>query len=222
MNVLGFDTSTAAIAACVARGDGQVHEAVPDVAALTGPPRHAEELLPVSARLLEAAGLAWADLDLIAVGRGPGTFTGLRIGIATARALAQALDRPLRAVSSLAVLAAGAGPRLCLPLIDARRGEVFAALHEDGEERWEPWAAPPEAVAARLAEAGVAPLAVGGGSLRFRTVLEAAGVEVAPDGSPLHLVRAAHLCRLAVEGDPTPREAVVPEYLRDPDARPAR
>ena len=77
-------------------------------------------------RALDEGGVAWADVDRIAVGVGPGGFTGLRIGIATARALAQARGLPLVPVSSLATLAAGAGDGPVAAVIDARRGEVFA------------------------------------------------------------------------------------------------
>ena len=86
--------------------------------------------MPAVADVMGRAEVGWADLDAIAVGVGPGTFTGLRIGIATARALAAASGLPLRPVSSLAALAAGIEAPLRLPLIDARRGEVFGALYE--------------------------------------------------------------------------------------------
>ena len=93
-------------------------------------PRTPTELLPAIDEVMERAGVGFADLDAIAVGLGPGTFTGLRIGVATARALAKANDLPLRGVSSLAALAAGIAGGLRLPLIDAKRGEVYAALFE--------------------------------------------------------------------------------------------
>src|SRR5918993_125454 len=105
-------------------------------------PAHARELMPAVASAMEMAGARWEDLEAIAVGVGPGTFTGLRIGIATARALATANELPLRRVSSLAALAAGirenAAAALALPLIDARRGEVFAALYDGPEAAWPP------------------------------------------------------------------------------------
>ena len=94
---------------------------------------------------------AGGDLDAIAVGVGPGTFTGLRIGIATARALASANGLPLRRVSSLAALAAGIDAPLRLPLIDARRGELFGALYEGDARLWPPFAAPPEELVERAA-----------------------------------------------------------------------
>src|SRR3954451_8073851 len=72
MNVLGFDTSTAATSACVLRADGQAFEVIPDEAALLAPPAHAAELMPSLVRVMEESGLGWDDLDAIAVGVGPG------------------------------------------------------------------------------------------------------------------------------------------------------
>jgi tRNA threonylcarbamoyladenosine biosynthesis protein TsaB len=168
------------------------------------------------------AQVTWDDLDAIAVGVGPGGFTGLRIGVSTARALAAARGLPLRPVSSLAALAAGIEADLALPLIDARRGEVFAALYDRGEAVWEPFVARPEELAERLRALGRGPLAAGDGALRFREVVEEAGARVAPGGSPSHLVRALHVCRLAADVADTPIEAVVPHYIRAPDATPSR
>jgi tRNA threonylcarbamoyladenosine biosynthesis protein TsaB len=213
VNVLGLDTSTAASAVCVLRDDGRAFEVATD----PGARAHARELMPAVAGALESSELDWPDLQAIAIGVGPGAFTGLRIGIATARALARATGLELRPVSSLAALARGIGPGLVLPLIDARRGELFAALYEDGEERWRPFAAPPEAIAERVRDAGITPLAAGDGSLRFRGVLEAAGVRVAQDASPAHEVRALYVCELAAGVSPVPPEAVLPRYLRSPD-----
>jgi tRNA threonylcarbamoyladenosine biosynthesis protein TsaB len=221
VNLLGFDTSTAATSACVLRADGGAFEVVPDPAALHAPPAHAAELLPAIERAMADARLSYEDLDAIAVGRGPGTFTGLRIGIATARALALACALPLRPVSSLAALAAGIEAHLRLPLIDAKRGELFAAVYEGPEERWPPFVASPETLVRRLEDASLSPLAAGDGSLRFRQLLEAAGVEVAPAGSRLHLVRGLYVCRLAERSPDVAPEAVLPDYLRAPDAETA-
>jgi len=220
VSILGFDTSTAATAACVVRADGEVFEIEPAPGALAARPAHAAELMPAVADVMDRAGLVFSDLEAIAVGVGPGTFTGLRIGVATARALATGAGIELRPVSSLAALAAGIDAPLRLPLIDARRGELFAALHEGEAERWGPFAAAPALVAARVREAGLNPLAAGDGSIRSRVVLEAAGVQVEPEGSRAHVVRALHVCRLGAGTPGKPPEAVLPEYLREPDAKP--
>ena len=220
MTILGFDTSTAATSACLLRADGEAFETVPEPAELHSPPAHARELLPRAAAVMERAGVGFADLDAVAVGVGPGTFTGLRIGIATARGLAHAHGVEVRPVSSLAALAAGIDAPLRLPLIDARRGELFGALHDAGGERWEEFVAAPDALAERVAQLGESPLAAGDGSVRFRDLLEAAGVRVAPDDSAAHAVRALHVCRLAAAARPVAPEAVLPNYLRAPDAIP--
>jgi tRNA threonylcarbamoyladenosine biosynthesis protein TsaB len=169
---------------------------------------------------MERAEVDWKDLDAIAVGVGPGTFTGLRIGIATARALATAAALPLRRVSSLAALAAGIDNLVRLPLIDARRGEVFAALYEGEREFWPPLVIRPEELIEQLGNASMTPLAAGDGSIRFRGMLEEAGIPVEPDDSVAHVVRALHICRLGAEAEDESPEAVLPEYLREPDAKP--
>src|SRR5207248_723033 len=124
VNVLGFDTSTAATSTCLLR-DGQAFEVIPSDERLLGPPGHGRELMPAVAQVMADAGTTYADLNAIAVGIGPGTFTGLRIGVATARALAHAHDLPVHPVSSLAALAQGIEAEQRLPLIDAKRGDLF-------------------------------------------------------------------------------------------------
>jgi tRNA threonylcarbamoyladenosine biosynthesis protein TsaB len=220
VTLLGLDTSTSASSACVLRADGEVFEVASGPERLQRPPAHASELLPAVTDTMARAGVGWGDLEAIAVGVGPGTFTGLRIGIATARALASAAGLPLRRVSSLAALAAGIDAPLRLPLIDARRGELFAALLEGEERLWPAFAAPPEELVERLRDGGLTPLAAGDGSVRFRGMLEEAGIPVAPDGSQAHVVRALHVCRLGAAAPDEPPEAVLPDYLRDPDAKP--
>jgi tRNA threonylcarbamoyladenosine biosynthesis protein TsaB len=222
VSLLGIDTSTAASAACVVRDDGEAFEVEPEPVALAGRRAHARELMPAVAAVMDRAGLGYADLEAIAVGVGPGTFTGLRIGVATARALASANGLELRPVSSLAALAAGIdadAPRLAL--IDAKRDEVFAALYAAGGELlWGPLALRPEQLVERIRATGDTPLAVGDGSLRFRGMLEAAGIRVMPADSRSHVVRALHVCRLGAEVPGVAPQAVLPDYLRAPDAKP--
>lgn len=224
--VLGIDTSTAATAVCVLGIDGVAFEAVPEPADLLARPAHARELMPRVTDRLDAAGIDVRDLGRIAVGVGPGAYTGLRIGIATARALGRAERLPVCAVGSLEALAAGISARVALPLIDARRGELFAALYVEGAERWPPFVTRPEGLIARVehavAEGIETPVAAGDGSIRFREVLEAAPIRVAPPESRLHVVRALHVCRLAGRAPAVEPEAVLPRYLRAPDATPLR
>jgi tRNA threonylcarbamoyladenosine biosynthesis protein TsaB len=218
--ILGFDTSTAASSACLLLEDGVAHEALPSPLALSAGPAHARELLPAIARVMDEAHARFGELEAIAVGVGPGTFTGLRIGIATARTLAGANELPLRPVSSLAALAAGIEGDSALALIDAKRGELFASLYERGEERWAPFVAAPELLGRRVEASALHPRAAGDGSIRFRGVLEAAGIQVDPDQSRSHVVRALHICRLAQGAPDAPPESVLPDYVRAPDAKP--
>ena len=208
MHVLAFDTATPSTAVAL---DGRELRHDP------GPgerPGHAMQLLPLATQLLEQAGLTFEDLDRIAVGVGPGTFTGLRIGVATARALAQGTGAELVGVSTLRTLAANAAGRRVLAVLDARRGEAFVAEYEGEAELRAPAAVTPQALA-EMALPGV--LTVGDGAVRFREVLEPAGAEIPADGSPLHQVSALALVRLATAHAVT-GESVTPEYLRLPDA----
>jgi tRNA threonylcarbamoyladenosine biosynthesis protein TsaB len=219
VTLLGIDTSTSGSSACVLRDDGQSFEVVPEPARLGAGPAHARELMPAIADVMERAGLEFDELEAIAAGVGPGTFTGLRIGIATTRALAGASGLLVRPVSSLAALAEGIDAELRLALIDARRGELFAALYDPDGVIWEPFVAAPEAIAERARKAGPGLRAAGDGSIRFRGVLEAAGIGVDADESRSHVVRALHVCRLARMVPGEPPETVLPDYLRAPDAK---
>jgi tRNA threonylcarbamoyladenosine biosynthesis protein TsaB len=217
--ILGIDTATPATAVAVwppalERRDD------PEPGARPG---HAARLLGLVHEVVDD----WDAVERIAVGIGPGGFTGLRIGIATARALAQARDLPLVGVSSLEALAAGARgvrPRVgsdpsgsdpipVFAVIDARRGEVFAA----SPGRFAAMALAPEALAERVAPGT---LAVGDGAVRFREELERAGAVVPVDGSPLHRVSAVEICRLGATGEPSDRDHLLPDYRREPDAKP--
>jgi tRNA threonylcarbamoyladenosine biosynthesis protein TsaB len=206
--ILAFDTATpATTVALVAEGLRAEARHDPEPGER---PQHVQRLLPLAAQLLDDAGLAFAQVTRIAVGTGPGTFTGLRIGVATARALAQASGAELVGVSTLEALAAAGrkGPVPVLAVLDARRGEAFVGGAV-------PPAAVTPAVLAQVARPGM--LAVGDGAVRFREVLETSGAEVPADGSPLHHVSALHVADLAAGAPPTGRD-VTPEYLRLPDA----
>jgi tRNA threonylcarbamoyladenosine biosynthesis protein TsaB len=131
MKLLAFETATEACSVAL-YVDGQVHERF-EIA----PRRHAELSLPWAEALLAEAGVARSQLDAIALGRGPGAFTGVRLAIAIAQGIALALDRPLIPVSTLQVLAlrAPADATHVLSSIDARMGEVYVArqLRVDGQ-----------------------------------------------------------------------------------------
>jgi tRNA threonylcarbamoyladenosine biosynthesis protein TsaB len=214
VNVLAIDTATPATVAGLAWGEGRLAEARDDL--LDGSrPRHAQRLLPLAAGLLAAASLDWAELDAIAVGVGPGGYTGLRLGLATARGLARAHRARLLGVGTLRALAEPVAGRAAAAVLDARRGEAFVAVHRDGEELAPPAVCAPQDLADRVRRAAPDALAVGDGALRFQSLLEAGGIAVAPADSALHLVSGAAVCRLALRGRVT---AAVPDYLRIADA----
>ncbi len=190
MLILAFDTATdRATSALVA--DGEVlGERVSRAATL---------LEDVDALLRQGSARA-DELDGVAVGIGPGSFTGVRIGIAAARGLALALDVVVAGVSTLDVLAAGAPG--ALPVIDAKRREVFVPG---------PRALPPAEI-----ELEPGRVCVGDGAVRYRDVLEAAGAEVPPDDDERHLPRARFHALLA--RDFGAADLVQPIYVRAPDA----
>ena len=191
MLILAFDTATD-VATSALVDDGEV---------LGERASRAATVLEDVDALLRQAGAHTRELGALAVGTGPGSFTGVRVGLATARGLALALGVPVAGVSTLDALAAGAPG--ALPVIDARRGEVFVL---DAEPR----VLQPGEIEAQ------GKLCVGNGAVRYRALLEAAGAEIPPDGDERHLPRARFHAQLA--RDFGPAEAVEPLYLRMPDA----
>jgi tRNA threonylcarbamoyladenosine biosynthesis protein TsaB len=232
--VLALDTATPSTVVGLLAGGRRLVEARHDPAPGERP-GHAPQLLGLVQRVLEEWGGGWADVERIGVGTGPGSFTGLRIGVATARGLAQASGAELVGVGTLRALAAGADEsrRPVLAVVDARRGEAFVAAWSGERELQAARALPPDQLeeAVRAAEASVSPpardapvlpLAVGDGAIRFRAQLQAAGAAVPDDQSPLHRVAAGPLVRLAAAAEAAEVHAVLPDYVRPPDAVPAR
>jgi len=224
--ILGFDTATAATVVGLIRTGHEPTE-LWHAPAPGERPGHAQQLLPLARKLLEQSGLAFGDVARIGVGVGPGTFTGLRIGVATARALAQSSGAEVAGVSTLQALAEAAladghdGP--FLGALDARRGEAFAAAFRaggrGGPDTLRPAAAvAPDDLGGWIDGAHGAWLAAGEGAVRFRGQLEAAGATVPADEDPLHRVSAIAICRLAEAAEPRDRDLLIPDYVRAPDA----
>ena len=192
MLILAFDTATD-VATSALVDDGEV---------LGERASRAVTLLEDVDALLRQAGARTGDLQGLAVGTGPGSFTGLRVGLATARGLALSLGLPVAGVSTLDALAAGAPG--ALPVIDARRGEVFVLQDE------------PRVLAPQDLQLDAGTVCVGDGAVRYRAALEAKGAEIPPDRDERHVPRARFHAQLA--RDFGPAELVEPMYLRVPDA----
>ena len=221
--ILALETSTFTTSVALGRG-GRVL-AARDARVST----HSETLLPLIDEMLRAAGLGPKDIEGVACGAGPGSFTGLRIGLATAKGLCYALDRALVTVSSLAALAleAPAEGELCLALLDARKGEVYAGLYRrDGatpQPVVEEAAMPPGKLAEWVAAAagGTPVVVVGEGALAYPDAARACG-RLATDlrATP----SAASVLRLAepvfAEGRPDRSRVAtaVPHYIRPSEA----
>ncbi|MFT4248261.1 MAG: tRNA (adenosine(37)-N6)-threonylcarbamoyltransferase complex dimerization subunit type 1 TsaB [Pseudomonas sp.] len=217
MNLLAFETSTEACSVALHAG-GRVLERF-EIA----PRRHAEVALPWAEQLLAEAGLARAQLDAIAVGRGPGAFTGVRLGIGLAQGIALALDLPVVSISTLQVLAQRApatAPRV-LAAIDARMGEVYTAAFERRDGVLVPLSAEvvraPDAVELPGAADGWYAVGTGlgaiNGALALRFAPRLAGVDAQA------LPHAADLLALALpalaRGEGVAPEKIEPAYLRD-------
>jgi tRNA threonylcarbamoyladenosine biosynthesis protein TsaB len=190
---LAFDTATAVATSALVDDDELLGERV----------SRAQTLLEDVDALLRQAGAHPSDLDRLTVGLGPGSFTGVRIGLAVARGLALSLDLPGSGVSTLAALAAGAPG--ALPVVDAKRREIFTFV--DGE---------PRVLTPQELPLGDGALCVGDGAKRYRSLLEERGASVPPDDDERHLPRARFHAALA--GEPGSVDELEPLYLRVPDA----
>jgi tRNA threonylcarbamoyladenosine biosynthesis protein TsaB len=194
---LALDTATSVATIALVR-DGQP---------LGERPSRAVRVLADGAELLAEAELEARDLDAIVAGTGPGSYTSLRMGLATARTLAVSLSIPAAGVSTLDALAAGTSGAVAV--IDARRGEVFTS-DEEG----------PRITAPDRLRVEPGATYVGDGAVRYREAIEERGGLVPPDGSPAHVPWARHHVALArAYGSPA---ALEPIYLRVPDAEISR
>jgi tRNA threonylcarbamoyladenosine biosynthesis protein TsaB len=225
--VLALDTTTRAGSVAVLR-DGAA------LATLTGDPAvtHGARLPSDLLRALDAAAVRLPSIDLLAVAAGPGSFTGLRVGIATMQGLAMAIGRrivPVSVLDALAVAAAGTGvtDRPIAAWMDAQRGEVFAALYDPSgrHELIEPTAAAPLPTIERWrtpADLTMPPRVIGDGAVRYAPVLRAAF------GAAIEIIEPPPLApivgQLALEHPEraVAPHAVVPIYIRRPDAEIAR
>ena len=222
MLILGIETATVQ-AGCAIGG----HEGVLASAHSAKGKRHAENLTPAIEFICEQAQIELSEIGLVAVDVGPGLFTGLRVGVATAKAIAFALRVPMIGVSSLDLLAFPVrfSPRLIVAAIDARRNELYYAFYRQvpgGVQRISEHAVgSADDLASELLAIGEEVLLVGDGAHRYREAFDGlAKVEIVDPGnsypSAASLVQLAHA--RALREDFTQIDAIEPIYLRRPDA----
>ncbi len=234
LTVMAWDTATPWCTLALVRFTDQGMTVLSEFSRAEGP--HSQTLPPLVAQMLQDAGQAPADLDLVAVGRGPGSFTGLRTGLALAKGLALGARIPVMGLSTLDILADlildQAGPEaLAAPLIDARHREIFTALYRRGPGGPELVRAPaplsPTDIPDWLA-AGAAgrKITMAGPALNLMRAawpdgwpaagLEAGPEDLAPRASRLARLAAARYC---AEPEATTSHPPLPMYFRQPDIR---
>ena len=224
MNVLALETTSTSGGVAVADSDGLRAAAFLDIRVT-----HSERLMPQIDQMLQQAGMTIADIDLVAVSNGPGSFTGVRIGLATAKGICAAREIPLLPINTLDLLAHNAwGSRLpVLACIDARMDEVYAALYAPDLT---PIIAPCNALPDEfLAQVNVpAVLALGSGALLYRDRLEAAPFDVTFGLPHMHIPQATVLAGMALALPQPPAfdwdilAALEPFYLRRSQAEIAK
>jgi tRNA threonylcarbamoyladenosine biosynthesis protein TsaB len=220
--ILGIETSTRHSSVCLARDDGVVASAN-----LGAGRRHGEFVTPAIEFCLRQSGLEVSDIAGVAVGTGPGLYTGLRVGMATARGFAAALRLPVVGLSGLDVLAFQVRQvrRLICAAIDARRGEVFWAFYRSApggvQRATDLRVGSPETLAGEIEGTGEECLVVGDAALRYRGLLAAVDAQLGGTGTAWP--QAIHLTELAIPRfvrEETHRpEEMEPIYLRVADAR---
>ena len=212
MIVLALDTALAVCSVAVTR-DGRVLAARTE-AMLRG---HQERLAPLVAEAMAEAGIGFSALDRIGVAIGPGSFTGVRVGLAFAKGLSVALSIPCVGIGTLEALAASApseGGDFVAAVIDARRDQIYLQAFSDGRPLMAPDALEPGVAAARLAElwSGGPAVLVGPGAALLEGVIGGARIEPRDGADPVALARLAAAA-------PEPARRPRPLYLRGADAR---
>ncbi len=225
MLVLGIETATSVAGVALVDAEGVRAECT-----LRAPQRALEWLVPAIGEVLQHAGVEAEDIEGVAVSAGPGSFTGLRVGIATAVGWAHARGIPACGVSTLEALAVASGATPVVPVLDAKRGEVSAALYIREGEAYravtEELTAPPETIIRRLREAGIEGFTfVGDGLHRYGGLLQEAFPRAQLADRVLWSPRAAAVAavgrRRLLEDGGEPLWRIRPRYGRTPEFRPS-
>jgi len=220
MLILGIETATERVSVAIGG-----HEGVIGLFEITKGRRHAETLVPAIEFTCRQADIDMDEISVVAVDVGPGLFTGMRVGLASAKAIAQALRIPMIGISSLDLLAFPCRhtDRVVVPVIDARKGEVFYAMYKQVpggiQQVAEPQVGPIDELVADLMARNEEALCVGDGARRYtEEILDGYHCEIGGDAYPSAspLVQLAHARALREEWV-NPRE-IEPIYLRAPDA----
>ncbi|MDO8644643.1 MAG: tRNA (adenosine(37)-N6)-threonylcarbamoyltransferase complex dimerization subunit type 1 TsaB [bacterium] len=212
MKVLALESAT--LVGSVALLDGEsATEKILDVSL-----HHSEKLLPAIISLLEETGNSLQQIDLLACDAGPGSFTGLRVGLALMKGLAYGNKKPLLTVSSLEVLAMNAtSPSSIVPMINAYRGEIYTAVYQDGKQVVEEQVIGPEAFLKSLEKSPSGLCFLGDGALHYRSLIETVMGDKASFGDD-PVIHAAHLGRIALkrfqQGENPSLFELAPRYLR--------
>lgn len=218
MLVLAIDTTTSVCSVALAKDDKLLAEITTDLART-----HSQRLLPIVETLFAGTGRKPEELELLAVTRGPGSFTGLRIGIATVKGMGLALDLPVVGISTLQVLAHNFGSGLVCPVLNARLDQVYTALYRSGQGLVPECLIPEQAISVRDLVDKLGnydePVWFCGDGVDLVFPL-AAEMLSAPRRAPLHLRgnRAAALADLARHHPSCSADALTPNYLRDSQA----
>ena len=222
MLILGIETATERVGVSIGGHDGVIASFQ-----VTRGRRHAETLMPAVEFVCREADVTVPEIGAVAVDIGPGLFTGMRVGIATAKALASALEIPVITATSLELIALPLvdDERVVVSIVDARKGEVFYAMYRaDGRDAravTEPMCGPIDAVVSAIQERGQSVVAAGDGARRYAEQLEADfRIRIADEAydhpSSDTLVRLAH--RRSLHEDWSSPDHVAAFYLRQPDA----
>ena len=222
--IIGFDTATeeTVVGATI---DGESSFEFRSGPADGDRPAHSSELLPAIERAVESVG-GWTEVDRVATGVGPGTYTGLRVAVATARGIALARTAEVVGVPTLEAMARSiyraaeeGDPVIAVPALDARRGELFfAAYDRSGREVHPASVGPPAILVEAISRLGVPSLVAGPGALRFRSELVAQGLEPAGVDDPENHLLGSAICELGDQEDRNWQGSLEPIYLRAPDA----